>query len=95
MSGSRLAVLVGRLADERGKRVVFLSHCLLNQNVRYLGGATRPGGLPEVVSALQREGLGIVQMRGPEQRAWGGVLNAVPPRSTARTGRFSAWCASP
>jgi hypothetical protein len=28
-------VLVQRLADRRGKRVVFLSHCILNENTRY------------------------------------------------------------
>ena len=31
-----------RLEDERGKRVVFVSHCLLDENVRYLAGPHRP-----------------------------------------------------
>ena len=39
--------LATRLADERGRRVVFLSHCLLNQNVRYLGGAWAAGIVPD------------------------------------------------
>ena len=62
-----------RLSDERGKRVIFVSHCLLNQNTRYLGGAFRPGTVRELVDAIERDGLGIVQMRCPEQCAWGGV----------------------
>lgn len=53
---------------------MFVSHCLLNENVRYLGGAFRSGGVDEVIDGLQRQGVGISQMPCPEQRAWGGVL---------------------
>jgi uncharacterized protein YbbK (DUF523 family) len=67
-------LLLERLEDERGKQVIFVSHCLLNENTRYLGGAFRPGGVSELVNCFQREGLGICQMHCPEQRAWGGVL---------------------
>ena len=63
-----------RLSDPRGRRVVFLSHCLLNQNVRYLGGAGRPGGVTEIVDGYLGRGIGICQLPCPEQRAWGGVL---------------------
>jgi predicted secreted protein len=61
------------LCDARSGQVVFVSHCMLNQNVRYQGGATRPGAVEEVVARLQRAGVGIVQMPCPEQRVWGGV----------------------
>jgi predicted secreted protein len=63
-----------QLADQRSRRVVFLSHCLLNENTRYLGGACRCGAVGEVVQACLDGGLGIVQMPCPEQHAWGGVL---------------------
>jgi predicted secreted protein len=63
-----------QLADARGGRVVFLSHCLLNQNVRYLGGAGRAGGVSELVEGYLARGIGIRQLPCPEQRAWGGVL---------------------
>lgn len=66
--------LLAKLVDERGRRVVFVSHCLLNQNVRYLGGAFRSGAVEEVVEGFLRRGVGIQQMPCPEQRAWGGVL---------------------
>jgi predicted secreted protein len=66
--------LVDQLADGRSKRVVFLSHCLLNENVRYLGGAARPGVVQEVLDRYTGEGIGIHQMPCPEQQAWGGVL---------------------
>jgi uncharacterized protein YbbK (DUF523 family) len=53
---------------------VFLSHCLLNENTRYLGGAFRPGAVNEVVETYLRTGTGICQLPCPEQLAWGGVL---------------------
>lgn len=61
-----------RLADARSKRVVFLSHCLLDENVRYLGGAFHRGAVPEA-AGLIASGVGVCQMPCPEQRAWGGV----------------------
>jgi predicted secreted protein len=70
----RASQLRARLADARGRRVVFLSHCLLNENVRYLGGAGRAGGVSEVVDRYLASGVGICQLPCPEQRAWGGVL---------------------
>ena len=67
-------LLLERLKDERSNRVIFVSHCLLNENTRYLGGAFRRGCVDELVDSFQQEGLGIYQMRCPEQLAWGGVL---------------------
>ena len=66
--------LRAQLADCRGNRVVFCSHCLLNENVRYLGGAGRTAGVDEVIDSYLHDGVGVVQMPCPEQRAWGGVL---------------------
>jgi hypothetical protein len=70
---SRQARLASRLTDERQGQVVFVSHCLLNENTRYLGGAFKAGAVPEVVTGLLQAGVGISQMPCPEQRAWGGV----------------------
>lgn len=69
----RAARLRSALADERGGRVVFLSHCLLNENTRYLGGAFRAGAVLEVAGPYLRAGEGICQLPCPEQAAWGGV----------------------
>lgn len=66
--------LARQLPDERQGRVVFLSHCLLNENTRYLGGAGRPGCVREIVDGCAAAGLGMVQMPCPEEAAWGGVL---------------------
>ena len=66
--------LQDRIQDVRSKKVAFVSHCLLNQNVRYLGGATHPAMVDGVVDDLRRRDIGVVQMPCPEQAAWGGVL---------------------
>lgn len=70
---SKLELLRHVLRDERSGRVVFMSHCLLNQNVRYLGGATRSRACEEAVAGWLRTGVGVVQLPCPEQYAWGGV----------------------
>jgi uncharacterized protein YbbK (DUF523 family) len=71
---TRLGLLRERLRDERSGKVLVLSHCLLNQNVRYLGGAFHPGMVDEAVDQARRHGYGLYQLPCPEQRAWGGVL---------------------
>src|SRR6516162_796322 len=67
-------VLLDQLHDERSRRVVLVSHCLLNENTRYAGGATRPGAVAEVIDELMAAGYGIHQLPCPERLAWGGVL---------------------
>jgi predicted secreted protein len=63
-----------QLHDQRSRKVVFLSHCLLNANTRYLGGAGRRGSVAEIVQPCLEEGIGMVQLPCPEEHAWGGVL---------------------
>jgi uncharacterized protein YbbK (DUF523 family) len=65
--------LAPKLADQRSGRVVFLSHCMLNQHTRYPGGAFRAGAVMEVAGPYLRDGAGICQLPCPEQAAWGGV----------------------
>ena len=73
--GARKArMLARRLEDERGKKVVFLSHCILNENTRYPGGAGRAGCVREIVEQCMSADIGMVQMPCPEQQAWGGVI---------------------
>ncbi len=74
MRKTAIADIMEKLKDERGKKVIFLSHCLLNENTRYLGGASRRACVDEIVDRLQKKGIGIVQMKCPEQKAWVGVL---------------------
>lgn len=68
-----VAALARRLEDKRSKAVVFLSHCLLNENVRHLGGACRMGCVLEIVEPCIQLGIGMVQLPCPEEQVWGGV----------------------
>lgn len=70
----RYRELQAAMADSRSGRVVFVAHCLLNQNSRYLGGAVCGGAVGAFIAPYLEDGTGIVQMPCPEQRVWGGVL---------------------
>jgi hypothetical protein len=62
-----------RVEDMRGKRVVFVSHCLLDQNVRFPGIAVRQGAIEPLVRGLCDAGVGIEQLPCLEVRYWGGI----------------------
>jgi hypothetical protein len=62
------------LADARSGRIVYVAHCLLNENARYLGGAAAPGVHAGAVAPLAAAGYGLVQLPCPEFAAWGGPL---------------------
>lgn len=82
----RLARVRAALRDERSGRVVFVSHCLLNQNTRYPGGAFCAGAVVEAIEPLLRDGVGICQMPCPERVVWGGVGKRHVVRFWARPG---------
>lgn len=63
-----------KLRDERSRKVIFVAHCVLNESTRWLGGAFRRGCIDEIVDQIQDLGIGIVQMKCPEQQAMGGVV---------------------
>ena len=52
--------------DGRSKRVVFLAHCLLNQNAISDGTAVRPAAFREIMQVFLDADVGIVQMPCPE-----------------------------
>lgn len=69
--------LTEKLKDNRSMEVIFISHCLLNINTRYLGGAFRRSSVNEVIMEAMEKGMGIIQIKCPEQYAWGGVLKRI------------------
>jgi predicted secreted protein len=69
-----MKILVDRLKDQRSHKILFVSHCILNENARYLGGAFQPGIIEEKLDEFRKLGYGLVQIVCPEQKAWGGVL---------------------
>lgn len=52
--------------DGRSKRVVFVAHCLLNQNAISDGTAVYPAAFREIVALFLDAEIGIVQMPCPE-----------------------------
>lgn len=52
--------------DKRSKKIIFLSHCILNQNAKPDKWALYPGAITGVIELLLKEGIGIVQMSCPE-----------------------------
>jgi len=51
---------------ERSKKIVFVSHCLLNQNTRPLGGEKYAGIVKELLELFAESGVGIVQIPCPQ-----------------------------
>lgn len=52
--------------DKRSRKVVFSSHCILNQNAKLEGIATWPGVMEPVIRVITRSDAGIIQMPCPE-----------------------------
>jgi predicted secreted protein len=52
--------------DCRGRKVVLVPHCVLNQNARVAGAAERPAAVVELVIGLIERDVGILQMPCPE-----------------------------
>lgn len=71
---NKLHQIQNKLRDERSGKVIFLCHCLLNMNARYLGGAFRGSCVTEIVQGAIDRDMAIIQMKCPEQQAWGGIL---------------------
>ena len=52
--------------DERSKTILFVAHCILNQNSISDGTASYPGSINEIMQLLRISDVGIVQMPCPE-----------------------------
>lgn len=61
------------LYDKRKQKVIFISNCWLNDNMRYPGGAAHSGGDTSLIKFLLDNGCGIIQMPCPEYNCLGGL----------------------
>ncbi|MFX1390624.1 MAG: hypothetical protein ACFE9Z_11210 [Promethearchaeota archaeon] len=59
--------------DKRGKQIIYISQCLLNQNLRFPGIAVKPGAISELLLPLINNGIGIESLPCLERLGWGGV----------------------
>ena len=57
--------------DKRSKRVIFVSHCILNQNAMINGMASYPGVFRELIDAIAGSDCSIVQLECPEMMVLG------------------------
>jgi predicted secreted protein len=57
--------------DARSKSVVFVAHCILNQNAISDGTASFPGFVPDIIDILRASDVGIIQMPCPELHCLG------------------------
>jgi len=56
---------------KRGKKIVVVSHCYLNQNARVRPYASMPGAFKELVLPLINDDYGIIQLPCPETTGCG------------------------
>jgi uncharacterized protein YbbK (DUF523 family) len=59
--------------DKGSRKMVWMSHCLLDQNVRFPGIAVAPGALEELIKPLIDKGIGLEQLPCAEYKGWGGI----------------------
>ena len=52
--------------DNRSKKIVLTSHCILNQNSISDGTADLPGQFKEILAILEENNIGIIQLPCPE-----------------------------
>lgn len=62
-----------RFSDHRSRRVVFMSHCLINVNAKFPGFADVAGAYLDLIVPILKAGVGIYQMPCLECLGWGGV----------------------
>jgi len=55
-----------RSVDKRSKRIVFVAHCVLNQNSVVNGIARFPGMIKDIVQMFWKKDVGVIQLPCPE-----------------------------
>jgi predicted secreted protein len=71
--------------DGRSNKVIFVPHCLLNQNARDMGAADFPAMMKPILEALAAKDIGIIQLPCAELMVLGLERGRdVPPLKTIR-----------
>jgi len=77
---------------ERSKKVVFVSHCLLNQNVRPAGSEKYPGAVKDLLELFAEAGIGIVQLPCPHIEFNEGLNRKLKPKTSYETNGYLECC---
>jgi len=64
--GERMIERYPPFDDRRSKKVIFVAHCVLNQNARCNGSAETPSAIRKIPEFLLQHHIGIIQMPCPE-----------------------------
>jgi predicted secreted protein len=78
-------------ADARGGQIMFISHCILNQNAKVRGIAVYPGAVKPVIELLLDAGVAIYQMPCPEM-TYLGALRWGQVRDQYNSPMFRRYC---
>lgn len=62
-----------KFKDKRSKKIVFVSHCMINVNNKFPGYADVQGAYNDFIIPILEAGIGIFQMPCLEVLGWGGV----------------------
>lgn len=77
---------------ERSKKIIFVSHCILNQNARPLGGEKYPGSVKDLLELFAESGVGIVQIPCPQLEFNEGLNRKSKPKESYDTNGFRTKC---
>jgi predicted secreted protein len=77
---------------ERSKKIIFVSHCLLNQNARPLGREKYPGAVKDLLELFAESGVGIIQMPCPQLEFNEGLNRKAKPKNSYDTNGFRSKC---
>lgn len=77
---------------ERSKKIVFIPHCILNQNAKAVGREVSPGSVKDLVNMFSETGVGIVQMPCPQLEFNGGLHRKPKGKSAYDTKKYRDYC---
>jgi len=77
---------------ERSKKVIFVSHCLLNQNARPIRGEKYPGSVKDLLEIFAEAGIGIVQLPCPQLEFNGGLDRKLKSKNAYDTKGYRNFC---
>jgi predicted secreted protein len=77
---------------KRGKKIVFVSHCLLNQNAMPIGKESYAGSVKDLLELFAEAGVGIVQLECPQMEFNSGLDRKPAAKSSFENNGFRENC---
>jgi predicted secreted protein len=77
---------------ERGRKIVFVSHCILNQNTKPLGKERYPGVVKEILQIFSEADVGIVQLPCPHLEFFNEIERKPKPKSFYEDKGYRTYC---